>query len=75
MTGDGGLVPVTLVVDAGTVRRGDEILMGGQVLTVRDLRAVGRGGRFLEFASGETFTMRPSTVLWATRRVSPRVRA
>ncbi len=48
-------------------------MVGGQSLTVRDMTAVAGGGKRLEFASGEFFTMRPTTVLWAARRVSPRI--
>lgn len=57
-----------VTVDAGSVRCGDQIMVGGQVLTVRDMVALPRGGRRLEFVSGETFTMRASTVVWAARR-------
>ncbi|MDT0307414.1 hypothetical protein RM780_10610 [Streptomyces sp. DSM 44917] len=59
-----------VMVDSSTVRRGDEILIGGQAYAVSDMVALPRGGRRLEFASGESFTMRASTVMWATRRRS-----
>ncbi|WP_049580377.1 hypothetical protein [Streptomyces sp. SBT349] len=67
-----GVVLVSVEVDATTVRRGDEIMIGGQIFTVSDLTAAPRGGKRLEFASGETFLLRPHTVLWAARRISPR---
>ncbi|MDT0306213.1 hypothetical protein RM780_04455 [Streptomyces sp. DSM 44917] len=69
MTG-GVHVPVT--VDATTVLVGDEIAIGGRMYTVRNLLALPRGGRRLEFDGGETFTMQPATVLYATRLVNPR---
>ncbi|MDT0310033.1 hypothetical protein RM780_24205 [Streptomyces sp. DSM 44917] len=62
-------VPVT--VDAKTVRCGDQILVGGQLFTVRDMVALPRGGRRLEFTSGEHFALRAETVLWATRLIRP----
>ncbi|MDT0310521.1 hypothetical protein RM780_26765 [Streptomyces sp. DSM 44917] len=57
-----------VTVDASTVRLGDQILVGGQCYTVTDMTALPRGGRRLEFNGGESFTMRATTVLWATRR-------
>ncbi|MDT0307659.1 hypothetical protein RM780_11880 [Streptomyces sp. DSM 44917] len=56
-----------VVVDPVTVRCGDQILVGGQVFTVRDMRALPRGGKRLDFHDGTSFTMRPTTVLWASR--------
>ncbi|UCM88802.1 hypothetical protein [Streptomyces marincola] len=65
-------VLVAIEIDAGTVQRGDQIMIGGQVHTVQDMVTAGRGGKRLTFASGETFTMCHTTVLWAARRVTPR---
>ncbi|RKN55071.1 hypothetical protein D7231_34845, partial [Streptomyces klenkii] len=61
-----------LVVDAGSVRCGDQLLVGGQALTVVDMAALPRGGRRLTFGTGETFTMGPATVVWATRTIPVR---
>ncbi|MDT0306911.1 hypothetical protein RM780_08030 [Streptomyces sp. DSM 44917] len=63
-------VPVT--VDPGTVRVGDQLLIAGQAFTILDMAVLAGGGRRLVFHSGETFTMRPTTVLWATRLITPR---
>ncbi|ONK14056.1 hypothetical protein STBA_48350 [Streptomyces sp. MP131-18] len=49
-------------------------MIGGQSFTVHDLTTVQRGGKRLHFASGETFTMQRTTVLWAARLVDPRLR-
>ncbi|MDT0306886.1 hypothetical protein RM780_07905 [Streptomyces sp. DSM 44917] len=68
---DGAGIMEQVMVDASSVRRGDEILIGGQAYAVVDMAALPRGGRRLEFASGESFTMRASTVMWATRRRVP----
>ncbi|ARQ69697.1 hypothetical protein [Streptomyces marincola] len=67
-------VLVAVEIDAMTVRRGDQIMIGGQAFTVRDMTAIGLGRKRLEFASGETLVMGRTTVLWAARRVSPRLR-
>ncbi|MDT0445591.1 hypothetical protein [Streptomyces johnsoniae] len=67
-------VRVAIEVDAATVRRGDQLMIGGQSFTVHDLTTVQRGGKRLHFASGETFTMQRTTVLWAARLVDPRLR-
>ncbi|MGK5532885.1 hypothetical protein [Streptomyces sp. URMC 129] len=61
-------VMVTVEVDASTVRRGDQLMIGGQVFTVSDMIALAQGAKRLEFTTGESFTMRPTTVLWITRR-------
>ncbi|UCM88252.1 hypothetical protein [Streptomyces marincola] len=66
-------VTVAIEIDAATVRRGDQVMIGGQAFTVHDLTAVQRGGKRLHFATGETFTMQRTTVLWASRRVDPRL--
>ncbi|MDT0307919.1 hypothetical protein RM780_13230 [Streptomyces sp. DSM 44917] len=64
-----------VTVDPGTVRLGDQLLVGGQVFTVRDMTALPRGGRRLDFHDGTSFTMRPTTVLYAMRAVDPRLPA
>ncbi|MGK5533206.1 hypothetical protein [Streptomyces sp. URMC 129] len=56
------------------MRRGDQLSIGGQVFVVSDMVSLAQGAKRLEFTGGESFTMRPTTVLWATRRVSPRLR-
>ncbi|WP_049580400.1 hypothetical protein [Streptomyces sp. SBT349] len=68
-----GRVLVSVEVDARSVRRGDQVVIGGQPFTVRDLRSVALGGTRLEFATGESFVMRRTTVLWAARRHDPRL--
>ncbi|ARQ68516.1 hypothetical protein [Streptomyces marincola] len=70
--GAGPGVLVSVEVDAGTVRRGDQVMIGGQVFTVLDMAAMRGGARRLQFASGESLIMLRTTVLWAARRVSPR---
>ncbi|MGK5533315.1 hypothetical protein [Streptomyces sp. URMC 129] len=64
-------VLITVEIDTNTVRRGDQLLLGGHVFTVRDLTALPSGSRRLDFTTGETFIMSRTTVLWATRRVRP----
>ncbi|MDT0342783.1 hypothetical protein [Streptomyces litchfieldiae] len=66
-------VLVSLEVDAGTVQRGDQLMIGGQAFTVQDMTTIARGAKRLEFATGESFTMRPTTILWAARRIDPRL--
>ncbi|MDT0305385.1 hypothetical protein RM780_00190 [Streptomyces sp. DSM 44917] len=61
-----------VLVDPRTVRCGDTILVGGPALTVENMTLLGLGARRLEFGGGETFTMRPATALWASRKVDPR---
>ncbi|MDT0342675.1 hypothetical protein [Streptomyces litchfieldiae] len=67
-------VVISVEVDAGTIRRGDQVVIGGQPFTVLEMTALPRGGKRLGFASGETFTMRRDTILWAAHRVDPRLR-
>ncbi|WP_049578066.1 hypothetical protein [Streptomyces sp. SBT349] len=69
-----GKVLVAVEVDAHTVRRGDQLMIGGRPYTVGDMTAVALGGKRLHFTTGETFTLHRATVLWAARRVSPRLR-
>ncbi|GAB2918568.1 hypothetical protein [Streptomyces mayteni] len=66
----GVLVPTE--VNAATVRRGDLLTIGGKALVVRDLINLPAGGKRLAFDSGESFTMRPTTVLTVNRRVTLR---
>ncbi|WP_049578082.1 hypothetical protein [Streptomyces sp. SBT349] len=61
-------VRVSVEVDVYTVRRGDRVMIGGQPFVVCDLRE----GWRLEFETGEVFTMRRTTVLWAARLMNPR---
>ena len=68
----GVLVPTE--VNATTVRRGDLLTIGGKALVVRDLIALPVGGRRLALDSGESFTMRPTTVLTVNRRITLRPR-
>ncbi|MGK5530138.1 hypothetical protein [Streptomyces sp. URMC 129] len=67
----GAGVMVTVEVDASTIRRGDQLLVGGQAFTVQDMSALPQGGKRVQFATGEILTLRPTTVLWATRRQTP----
>ncbi len=67
-------VQIAVEVDAGSVRRGDQLMVGGQCFTVEDMVTMAHGSKRLLFTSGESFTMRPTTVLWASRRASPRLR-
>ncbi|ONK12872.1 hypothetical protein STBA_36270 [Streptomyces sp. MP131-18] len=47
-------------------------MVGGQAWVVLDMVSIGRGGKRLHFAGGESLTMSRTTVLWAARRISPR---
>ncbi|WP_049577645.1 hypothetical protein [Streptomyces sp. SBT349] len=67
-------VVVSVEVDAATIRRGDQVMIGSQVFVVGDMVATHGGGKRVEFTSGESFTLRRTTVLWASRRVDPRRR-
>ncbi|MDT0343975.1 hypothetical protein [Streptomyces litchfieldiae] len=66
-------VLVSVEVDARTVQRGDQLMIGGQQFTVSDMTALGPGRKRLAFTTGEIFTMNPTTVLWAARRIDPRL--
>ncbi len=68
----GAGVQVAVEVNAATVRRGDQLMIGGQVFTISDLTSMQRGAKRLHFASGETLTLQPATILWAARRTDPR---
>ncbi|MDT0308006.1 hypothetical protein RM780_13670 [Streptomyces sp. DSM 44917] len=65
-------VVISGTVDAATVRRGDQVLVGGAVWTVHDIAGAPGGCRWLEFESGERMLMRPHTVFYATRSTRPR---
>ncbi|WP_326597705.1 hypothetical protein [Streptomyces sp. NBC_01803] len=67
-------VIVTVEVDASTVQRGDQLMVGGYLFTVSDMITLAQGAKRLEFTTGESFTMRPPTILWATRRSPARRR-
>ncbi len=66
-------VLVSVEVDSATVARGDQLLIGGHTFTVTDMTALRGGARRLVFASGESFVMTRTTVLWAARRTDPRL--
>ncbi|ARQ68990.1 hypothetical protein [Streptomyces marincola] len=66
-------VLVAVEIDAGTVRVGDQVMIGGQPFVVRNMTAMGSGHKRLVFGTGETFVMGPATVLWAARRHDPRI--
>ncbi|ARQ71104.1 hypothetical protein [Streptomyces marincola] len=66
-------VLVSVEIDAATVRAGDQVVIGGQPFTVRDMTALGSGRKRLEFETGETLVMNRRTVLWAARRHDPRI--
>ncbi|MDT0309959.1 hypothetical protein RM780_23825 [Streptomyces sp. DSM 44917] len=68
------MIAVPVLVGCGSVRQGDSILIGGQAFTVTDMATLPRGGKRLHFPGGETFTMSPATILYATRRVTPEAR-
>ncbi len=70
----GACVLVSVEVDARSVQRGDQLIIGGQAFTVSNMTATGPGRKRLEFSTGEMFMMNPYTVLWATRRIDPRLR-
>ncbi|ONK10165.1 hypothetical protein [Streptomyces sp. MP131-18] len=67
-------VLVSVEVDARTVKRGDQLMIGGQPFTIRDMTALGPGRKRLTFITGEILTMNATTVLWAARLVDPRLR-
>ncbi|MDT0446757.1 hypothetical protein [Streptomyces johnsoniae] len=67
-----GGVLVSLEINAVTVRRGDQLMIGARAFTVRDLTALANGRKRLDFGAGESFTMCAGTTLWAARRIDPR---
>ncbi|MDT0343071.1 hypothetical protein [Streptomyces litchfieldiae] len=66
-------VLVSVEVNARTVLRGDQLMVGGQAFTIHDMTALGPDRKRLAFATGETLTMTPTTVLWAARHLDPRL--
>lgn len=66
-------VLVSVEVDAATIARGDLLMVGGQAFTVVDMTAMRGGAKRIVFATGESFVMARTTVVWAARRVDPRV--
>ncbi|MDT0307282.1 hypothetical protein RM780_09935 [Streptomyces sp. DSM 44917] len=63
-----------VTIDPTSVRIGDQLLIGGQVFTIRNMTALPYGSRRLDFHDGTSFTMRRHTVLWAVRRRAPGTR-
>ncbi|ONK11049.1 hypothetical protein [Streptomyces sp. MP131-18] len=64
-------VLVAVEVDATTIARGDQVMVGGQTFTVTDMTAMRGGAKRLVFSSGESFVMTRTTTLWAARRHIP----
>ncbi|MDT0442498.1 hypothetical protein [Streptomyces johnsoniae] len=65
---------VSVEVDVHTVRRGDQLMVGGQPFTIRDMTALGPDRKRLTFTTGEILTMNATTILWAARHIDPRLR-
>ncbi|MDT0305873.1 hypothetical protein RM780_02705 [Streptomyces sp. DSM 44917] len=65
------MIAVPVVVDAKSVRRGDQLLVGGQAFTVIDILGQPRGGKRLDLGDGVQLVIQPNTVLYATRTVRP----
>ncbi|MDT0447319.1 hypothetical protein [Streptomyces johnsoniae] len=65
-------VVVSVEIDAGTVRRGDQVMIGGRPFVVEDMTALAGGGKRLLFGGGNSLTVARATVLWAARMVDPR---
>ncbi|MDT0446663.1 hypothetical protein [Streptomyces johnsoniae] len=65
-------VLVSVEVDAATIARGDQIMIGGQTFTVTDMTALRGGAKRVVFTGGESLVMTRFTVLWAARRHNPR---
>jgi hypothetical protein len=59
--------PEAVEITAETVLVGDVISVGGRPLVVADLVLTTRGGRRLEFATGEALTLHSRSRLNATR--------
>ncbi|WP_159001204.1 hypothetical protein [Streptomyces sp. SBT349] len=72
-TGRAGVL-VSVEIDAGSVRRGDQVMIGGWPFTVRDIVALPHGRKRLDFGDGESLIMGRRTVLWAARLRNPRIR-
>ncbi|MDT0308274.1 hypothetical protein RM780_15075 [Streptomyces sp. DSM 44917] len=67
-------VSVAVTVDAKSVRRGDQLLVGGQAFTVIDILGQPRGGKRLDLGNGVQLVIQPHTVLYALRTHNPRPR-
>ncbi|MFF2377104.1 hypothetical protein ACFVUW_22235 [Streptomyces xiamenensis] len=65
-------VPEVVEITAETVLVGDVIQVGGRALVVADLILTTRGGRRLEFATGEALTLHSRSRLIGTRLNSRR---
>ncbi|CAL9444383.1 hypothetical protein SUDANB171_02299 [Streptomyces sp. enrichment culture] len=65
-------VPEVVEITAETVLVGDVIQVGGRSLVVADLILTTRGGRRLEFATGEALTLHARSRLTGTRLNSRR---
>ncbi|MDT0306341.1 hypothetical protein RM780_05120 [Streptomyces sp. DSM 44917] len=68
------MIAVPVLVDTKSVRRGDQLLVGGQAFTVVDILGQPRGGKRLDLGDGVQLVIQPNTVLYATRTVRPRRR-
>ncbi|ONK15369.1 hypothetical protein [Streptomyces sp. MP131-18] len=66
-------VLVSVEVDAATIARGDQIMIGGHTFTVTDMTAMRGGAKRLVFSSGESLVINRTTTLWAARRTNPRL--
>ncbi|MDT0441221.1 hypothetical protein [Streptomyces johnsoniae] len=66
-----GGVLVSVEVDAATIARGDQLMIGGGTFTVTDMTAMRGGAKRLVFSSGESFVRTRTTTLWAARRHIP----
>ncbi|ARQ67857.1 hypothetical protein [Streptomyces marincola] len=69
-----GTVETAVEITVSTVRINDRVMIGGMLYSVRDMRTLAGGRKQLLFHSGETFTMVRDTVMWAARRIDPRIR-
>ncbi|WP_405804831.1 hypothetical protein [Streptomyces sp. NBC_01187] len=61
---------VAVQVNAGSLRQGDVIQVGGQPMTVLDLHHVAGGAKRILFKGGETLTITPRTKLVVLRTVA-----
>ncbi|MDT0446812.1 hypothetical protein [Streptomyces johnsoniae] len=68
-----GRVLVSVEIDVREVRVGDQLMIGGQPFTVRDITSLAAGRKKVDFASGESLIMLPTTILWAARHIDPRI--
>ncbi len=66
-------VLVSVEIDSRTVRVGDQLMIGGQPFAVRNTTTLAAGRKKVDFTSGESLIMLPTTVLWAARRIDPRL--